>query len=184
MLPASYILLAMATAVAGKPTPGNFTSQDDAFLSGMKACEQFYPSGPIPADAPGPFTDNGFPMSDIKTENPARVRMLVVGQRAHVFRARFVTSSAEVYAALTESPLLCRVGSFDVASHVKAMAYYASAASGWTKVETASQTPGVGMQRFTRTVDRKELWINVSWIESGTGPNGLTAMASMFIEPK
>lgn len=164
-----------------------FTPIEEAFFNGTAACENFFVGlinrVKLTPTQPGPFDDRGFHNSDAATEDPARVAMLGMGHRRHVYRAALAENGGQAYAVLSQTPLLCRVGGFDNPSYRKSYAYYSAPANGWVRVETQSTTPGVEMLRFSKTQGAMTIWINLSWpTAASVRPNGLTAMASVFVE--
>jgi hypothetical protein len=177
----------LAAPVKAAVPQAKFTPIEEAFYNGTAACEDFFVGlinhVKLAPNQPGPFDDHGFHNSDAATENPARVAMLGLGYRRHVYRAAMTENGGQAYAVLSETPLLCRVGGFDNSSYGKVNAYYSAPANGWTRVETQSTTPGVEMLRFAKSQGAMTIWINLSWpTGAGAGPNGLTAMASVFVD--
>jgi hypothetical protein len=164
-----------------------FTLIEDAFFNGTAACEDFFVGlinhVKIAPTQPGPFDKHGFHNSDAATEEPARVAMLGLGYRRHAYRASIAENGGQAYAVLSETPLLCRVGGFDAPSYRKSYAYYSAPANGWTRVETQSTIAGVEMLRFSKAQGAMTIWVNLSRpTVAAAGPNGLTAMASVFAE--
>ncbi|ARS25968.1 hypothetical protein [Sphingomonas sp. KC8] len=176
----------LATPVTAAVLQEKFTPIEEVFYNGTAACVDFFAGlisqVKLAPTQPGPFDDHGFYNSDAATENPARVAMLGVGYRRHAYRAAVAGNQGQVYAVLSETPLLCRVGGFDSQSYRKSYAYYSTPANGWTRIETQSATPGVAMQRFSKSQGAMTIWINLSWTTAAAGPNSLTAMASVFVE--
>jgi hypothetical protein len=111
---------------------------------------------------PGPFADHGFHNSDAATEDATRTAMLGAGHYRFVYRAALAENAGQAYAVLSQTPLLCRVGGFDRPSLRKSYTYYSAPASGWTRVETVSTTPGVEMLRFSKAQGTTTIWINLS----------------------
>jgi len=178
--------LLVSPAIAAAPQD-KFTPIEDAFYNGTAACEDFFVGllnhVKLAPNEPGPFDGRGFHNSDATTEDPARAAMLGVGYRRHVYRAAVTENGGQAYAVLSETPLLCRVGGFDNPSYRKSYDYYSTPANGWTRIETKSTTPGAEMQRFSKPQGAMTIWINLSWpTATPAGPNGLTAMASVFVE--
>lgn len=181
------VLGAFATPAKAAVPQEQFTPMEEAFYNGTAACEDFFVGlinhVKVAPTQPGPFDDHGFHNSDAATEDPVRVAMLGRGYRRHVYRATIAENGLQAYAVLSETPLLCRVGGFDDPSYRKSYAYYSAPANGWTRVETMSTTPGVEMLRFSKIQGAMTIWINLSRpTAAATGPNGLTAMASVFTE--
>lgn len=177
-------LSVFATPVNAAVPQERFSPIEDAFHDGTAACTDFFiglfNNVKLAPTQPGPFDEHGFHNSDVATENPARVAMLGLGYRRHAYRATIAEGQA--YAVLSETPLLCRVGGFDIPSYRKAYAYYSAPANGWTRVETPSTTAGVEMLRFSKAQGAMTIWVNLSRPTAAVGPNGLTAMASVFAE--
>ncbi|MDB5686107.1 MAG: hypothetical protein JWR77_696 [Rhizorhabdus sp.] len=184
--------LAAASSVFAAPVRAavqqeQFTPLEETFHNGTAACEDFFVGlinhVKLAPTQPGPFDDHGFHNFNAATEDPVRVAMLGLGYRRHVYRAAVAENRGQAYAVLSETPLLCRVGAFDDLSYRKSYAYYSAPANGWTRVETLSTTPGVEMLRFSKIQGAMTIWINLSWpAAADAGPNGLTAMASVFAE--
>lgn len=180
-------LSVLATPIKAADPKEKFTPAEEAFYNGTAACEDFFVGlinhVKLAPDQPGPFDGRGFHNSDPAIENPARTAMLGVGYRRHVYRAASPKNGGQAYAVLSEAPLLCRVGGFDDPSYRKAFSYYSTPANGWTRVATQSTTPSAEMLRFSKSQGTMMIWINLSWpTGAAAGPNGLKAMASVFVE--
>jgi hypothetical protein len=190
MLTALLALAAIALA-GSEPDHGDpivFPSAAVAFQKGVEACEGLY-SGAYSAersnpDGLGPFSRRGFYMSGSGDE--AKVDMLMLSQKSHVYKATVSGEQGVVYLVLTDSLRICRVGSFDSAqSHAAALATLTDPNSGWLPQPTTSSSASAQMQMFEKDLGSWSAVLNVSWPNGPrTGPNGLTAMATMAANPK
>ena len=165
-----------------------FPSAAVAFQTGVEACEGLY-AGAYRAersnpDGLGPFSRRGFYMSGSGDE--AKVGMLMLGQKSHVYKATVSGGQGVVYLVLTESLRICRVGSFDSAwSHSSALAALTDPGSGWVARQTTSSSPSAQMRAFEKDLGSWSAVLNISWAnDPGAGPNGLSAMATMAANPK
>ena len=189
----SLALLALAAiAPVGPDVDRNeqivFPSAEVAFETGIEICEDVY-VGSLGGERSqpsklGPFSRRGFYMS--RSGDEAKVNMLMLSQLSHVYKASVSDGKGVVYALLTQSLLTCRVGSFDATqSHVSALATFADRKSGWVAKHTKSSSPSAKMQLFEKDLGLWTLILNISWPSGAdTGPNGLTAMATMAANKK
>ncbi len=182
----SLALIAAAQASATPASPIIFPSAAVAFEEGIMACEAVYTGGlkgekSDPAK-PGPFSQRGFYMSASGDE--AKVNMLMLGQRAHVYKGSVDGAAGVVYIVFSLAPLACRVGSFDApGSHAGALEQLNKPGSGWAAQATSSPSPAAKMQLFQKDIAGKPATLNLSWpVSQGAGPNGLAAMATMIVQ--
>ena len=187
----ALLALAALTPVASETIPTGqvvFPSAAVAFEKGIAACEALYAGAYAgersQPDGLGPFTRRGVPMSGSGDE--AKVNMLMLSNLSHVYKANLSGVEGPVYIVLTESLRTCRVGSFDSAeSHASALAALTDPASGWVAKPTRSSTASARMQIFEKDLGSWTAVLNISWPAGpGTGPNGLSAMATMAATPK
>ena len=184
----AWLLLAVLAATGpetDRSDPIVFPSAEVAFERGVRACEGLY-SGAYAderSEEVGPFTRRGFYMSGSGDE--AKVNMLMLSDLSHVYKASVSGSDGVVYVVLTESLRTCRIGSFDSApSHAGALATLTDPKSGWVAVPTTSSSAAARMQAFEKDMGNWHVVLNLSWpVVHGTGPRGLTAMATMAASP-
>jgi hypothetical protein len=176
------------TAQVGVASPAQivFPSAADAFDTGIDACEALY-AGALRREKrdrseAGPFSERGFYMSASGDE--AKVNMLMIGNRAHVYKGSTKDQAGVVYIVFSLSPLSCRVGSFDApSSEASALKRLSEPSSGWVARPTTSPSPAAKMQLFDKELVGSRATLNVSWPSgSGVGPNGLSGMTTMILE--
>lgn len=177
------IVFALAAAVTSAPV--SFPSADAAFAGAVEACEALY-SGTLRGErsdpnGPGPMTRRGFVLSARGDE--ARVNMLMLARTGHVYKANVANGSGVVYIVLTTAPLACRAGSFDSpGGHEAALTRLTR--TGWAAQVTRSSSPSARMQLFQKSIRERSAVLNISWPATARpGPNGLSAMATMVLEP-